>query len=300
MSTSPTPTTPFTLAAEVEYLLQTKDDYLASSRSSAALSALKMHYEELESSWKELTMPSEEQQLQYALLSLEQKKADWKASFARNKEELQQSKKKLVTLLQQQKLTLPQLVEQLMQKYNGEWESNARSIEQQQQHLSQKKENWPGKKKALVHSYLDVLTTHQQTLEQKGKQRQQNLTDRKEKLEQLRQSYEGSTKSTMTFAEKRLQLNLRRQALQERKQQLALILKERNEQELFKNRLLAKQKTDTQQLTNWSLRLESENEHLMQRRTRLIQAGWLSEHELPPVDLSPILANLPSIEAVRS
>ena len=164
MSSNPTPTAPFTLAAEVEYLLQTKEDYLASSRSSAALSVLTTLYEELESFWQDLTTPTEEQLLQYALLNLEQKKASWKTSFESDKDDLQRSEKRLEHLLQQQKLTLSQLVVQLTQKYNSEWRHSGRLIEQQQQQLAQKKKSWDARKQALVQSYLDDLTSRRQKL----------------------------------------------------------------------------------------------------------------------------------------
>ena len=91
----------------------------------------------------------------------------------------------------------------------------------------------------------------------------------------------------------------RKQNLQQRRQQLAQVLKQRSEQDFIRSGLLAKQRTDMQQLTTSNARLQTENEPLLRRRNKLIQAGWLSEDELPPLDLSPILANLPPLDNSR-
>ena len=285
MSATPTTIQLITLESEVERLLHTKEEFLTrANRSSAARSRLRMLYEELESAWTELTTPPEQQKLNNDTASFELKKEEWRHSLRVRKRNLRESKTELKRKLNELTLSSEQLTAKLTQRSAGEWRQSEMNVRELQHLLNASETLYASNMKQLRETFTNDYNQEKQRLEQQQNQQTQSLAERTKTYEQKKQSYEGSTQTSTTFAERKQRLTERRQSLELSRSKLQQSWKEHSLLTSDRLKLQATQQADLRELTRLKSNLENENNSLLENAKTLMQAGWLSEAELPPID----------------
>lgn len=290
---TPTLTLLTSLEDEVAYLLGTKAEFFTPlRRSSAALSALETLYEELESAWQELNTPTEQRVFDFDSQSFEQRKHTLRSSLLRMKRDLRASRQALQAKQHELTLSDEQLIDELMRNFDAEWRQSARSVEQRKELLTSCTTHYAASMKAQKESSATVFTQQQQASEQRKQQRTRNLTERRQSFEQKKTSYEAAATSSTSLADWQQRLTERKQSLQSRRDSLSKLHNANNTLSTARYAQQSKQRTDLPLLTKLKNRLESEHTSFLERRTKLVQAGWLSEDELPPVDFTELASLL--------
>ena len=245
-----------------------------------------MLYEELESAWTELTTPPEQQKLNNDMASFELKKEEWRHSLRVRKRNLRESKTELKRKLNELTLNSEQLTVKLTQRCAGEWRQSEMNARELQQLLTASERLYASNMKELRETFTNDYNQEKQRLEQQQNQQMQSLAERTKTYEQKKQSYESITESSTTFAERKQRLSERRQSLDLSKSRLQETWKEHSLLTSSRLKLQATQVSDLQELTCLKSDLENENNSLLESAKTLMQGGWLSEAELPPIDFS--------------